>query len=316
MDRQQQPNTEFEGSDNNHGDHSDSDNSGDDGDFDLFVGNLGTFCVESHLKEKFSTYDLKDAKVMRSKCSQNSLGYSFLTIGSLEAAKACINEWNGKEWNGRPLNISWAQKNKTLMIRNLEPSMTVDRLNSHFESFGTIKDLTSIEDDTNTESKIGTLHYQSRRAAEIAKQVMQNKTIEGRALVVEWHPNGRQSHTSPMSSGDVVTSIHIRFEHTKAFDVSSRLNEHSKCLINESSIRSAMCAFGTVIDVSIKSSRTKKTGQQHGFGFVHFENSESGKHAALQAVDKLKEWTPIGEVLYRAEASNNLRKQLGLPTGK
>lgn len=95
------------------------------------------------------------------------------------------------------------------------------------------------------------------------------------------------------------TSIHVSFE-TKKSNVS----------VDEERLREVFAVYGDVVDVSIKEiHEDKKYNLTHGFGFVHFHDTEDGITSALLAAKETK-GKVIDHVVYTAEPSNNLLKQI------
>eukprot|EP01041_Mallomonas_annulata_P008634 gene8634-17810_t len=136
----------------------------------IFVGNLGKFCNENDFRMKFSGYDVQHVNIKRAKNTSAPLGYGFIRFGSNERAKQFIHDWNGKEWNSRTLNISWAQRNSTLIINE------------------------------NTGTAIASIRYESREDAEKAKQVMHRKLFGRTSLSVEWCPGTRHGQQQKSST--------------------------------------------------------------------------------------------------------------------
>lgn len=103
------------------------------------------------------------------------------------------------------------------------------------------------------------------------------------------------------SSGHIntKTSIHVSFETKK-----------SNVLVDEVRLRDVFNIYGEVVDVSIKEiHEDKKYNLTHGFGFVHFHDTEDGITSALNAAKETK-GKFIDHVVYTAEPSNNLLKQI------
>lgn len=75
----------------------------------IYVGNLPWSVDETKLKELFSNYEVSEANLITDKFSGRSKGFGFVTIEDDESAKKAIQEFNGKEVDGRELKISEAK---------------------------------------------------------------------------------------------------------------------------------------------------------------------------------------------------------------
>ena len=76
----------------------------------LFVGNLSWGITDDQLKEFFSTIGtVTEAKVIFDRMSGRSKGYGFVTFESEEDAAKAVEELDGKDFDGRDINVSIAR---------------------------------------------------------------------------------------------------------------------------------------------------------------------------------------------------------------
>lgn len=76
----------------------------------LFVGSLAWAVTDDQLKDFFSTAGtVVSANVIKDRDSGRSKGFGFVEMSSDEEAKAAIEQLNGKELDGRALNVSEAK---------------------------------------------------------------------------------------------------------------------------------------------------------------------------------------------------------------
>lgn len=76
----------------------------------LFVGSLAWAVTDDQLKEFFSAAGtVVSANVIKDRDSGRSKGFGFVEMSSDEEAKAAIDQLNGKELDGRALNVSEAK---------------------------------------------------------------------------------------------------------------------------------------------------------------------------------------------------------------
>tara|TARA_Y100000310_G_scaffold286223_1_gene310213 strand:- start:169 stop:453 length:285 start_codon:yes stop_codon:yes gene_type:complete len=75
----------------------------------IYVGNLPFTVDEEGFKALFSGYETEEVTLIKDKFSGRSKGFGFVTISDDEAAKKAIEEFNGKDVEGRELKVSEAK---------------------------------------------------------------------------------------------------------------------------------------------------------------------------------------------------------------
>ncbi|GEP42118.1 RNA recognition motif domain-containing protein [Brevifollis gellanilyticus] len=76
----------------------------------LYVGNLSYDASESDLFELFNGVgSVRNAEVVVNSRTQRSKGFAFVTMGTVEEARRAVTELHGKEFMGRPLQLSGAK---------------------------------------------------------------------------------------------------------------------------------------------------------------------------------------------------------------
>jgi cold-inducible RNA-binding protein len=76
----------------------------------LYVGNLGYAATNAELEGLFATYGtVQSAQVIVDRDTGRSKGFGFVEMGSDQEAEAAIAALNGKDSNGRVLNVSEAK---------------------------------------------------------------------------------------------------------------------------------------------------------------------------------------------------------------
>jgi cold-inducible RNA-binding protein len=76
----------------------------------LFVGNLSFQTTESELTSLFEPYgEISRIQVMTDRDTGRSRGFAFVEMASEESAAKAIAELNGKEVDGRALNVNEAK---------------------------------------------------------------------------------------------------------------------------------------------------------------------------------------------------------------
>jgi RNA recognition motif-containing protein len=76
----------------------------------LFVGNLSFNTTEIELQDLFGACGaVTDVNLITDRMSGRSKGFAFVTMGTPEEAQNAIQTLNGKEVNGRAMNVSEAR---------------------------------------------------------------------------------------------------------------------------------------------------------------------------------------------------------------
>ena len=77
----------------------------------LYVGNLSYSVTEVDLRDVFSTAgDISEVKVVLDRDTGRPRGFAFVEMASDSAAAAAIAQLNGRELQGRALNVKEAQE--------------------------------------------------------------------------------------------------------------------------------------------------------------------------------------------------------------
>ncbi len=77
----------------------------------LFVGGLSFSTDDAGLKEAFAQFgDVQEAKVVTDRESGRSRGFGFVTLTDDAAANRAIEGMNGKDLDGRTLNVNEARQ--------------------------------------------------------------------------------------------------------------------------------------------------------------------------------------------------------------
>ena len=75
----------------------------------IYVGNLPWSVDEAGLKELFAAHNPEEVTLIKDKYSGRSKGFGFVTIADDETGNKVIQEFNGKEVEGRELKVSEAK---------------------------------------------------------------------------------------------------------------------------------------------------------------------------------------------------------------
>lgn len=76
----------------------------------IYVGNLSYETTEDDLRQAFKEYgEVSSVNIIKDKYSGKSRGFAFVEMASNEEALEAVTNLNGKELNGRTLNINQAR---------------------------------------------------------------------------------------------------------------------------------------------------------------------------------------------------------------
>ncbi|HEY6206012.1 MAG TPA: RNA-binding protein [Chthoniobacterales bacterium] len=76
----------------------------------LYVGNLSFETTENDLQDLFEQHGtVNEVHLMMDRMTGKSRGFAFVTMNDDEQAKAAMTATNGKELNGRALNVNEAR---------------------------------------------------------------------------------------------------------------------------------------------------------------------------------------------------------------
>jgi cold-inducible RNA-binding protein len=76
----------------------------------LYVGNLSFDATENEIQDMFAAAGpVSEVNLIVDRMTNRSRGFAFVTMGSPEAAQAAIQQFNGKNINGRDLTVNEAR---------------------------------------------------------------------------------------------------------------------------------------------------------------------------------------------------------------
>ena len=105
----------------------------------IFVGDLCKEVLELDLKNTFAAFgEVIDVVIKRSRTTNQSLGYGFVTMKNKEQAQHCFEHADRVVLKGRKIRIAKAQRNTKLIISNLSGLSTPDQLNAAFRVYGQV----------------------------------------------------------------------------------------------------------------------------------------------------------------------------------
>ncbi len=76
----------------------------------LYIGNLSYSVTSDSLSDLFAQHGtVESARIITDRDTGRSKGFAFIEMSSDQEAEGCINELNGREFEGRQMNVSEAK---------------------------------------------------------------------------------------------------------------------------------------------------------------------------------------------------------------
>ena len=76
----------------------------------IYVGNIAFSMTEDDLRQAFEAFgEVSRATILKDKMTNRSRGFGFVEMPNQEEGQKAVQELNGKEMNGRALNVSEAR---------------------------------------------------------------------------------------------------------------------------------------------------------------------------------------------------------------
>lgn len=176
----------------------------------LFVGRLSWNIDDEWLRREFEPLGgVIAARVMMERSTGKSRGYGYVDFESKSAAEKALNEYQGKEIDGRPVNLDLSTSkprpsnprverakqfgdvpsapSDTLFIGNLSFNATRDGLFSAFGEYGqVISCRIPTHPDTEQPKGFGYVQFSSVDEAKAALEALNGEYIEGRACRLDY----------------------------------------------------------------------------------------------------------------------------------
>ncbi|EGV63083.1 hypothetical protein CANTEDRAFT_106956, partial [Yamadazyma tenuis ATCC 10573] len=192
----------------------------------LFVGRLSWNIDDDWLKREFEpSGGVISARVIMERATGKSRGYGYVDFESKADAEKALQDFQGKEIDGRPINLDLSTSkpqtpakndrakkfgdvvsapSDTLFIGNLSFNATRDKL---FEAFGQYGEVISCRipthPDTQQPKGFGYVQYGSIEEAKAALEALNGEYIEGRPCRLDYStPRDPASSQKPRFGGD------------------------------------------------------------------------------------------------------------------
>jgi len=228
----------------------------------VFVGNIDYKVTDEQLKEYFKDLKFVDAAINKRK--DVSVGYGFITFDDEEEAKKCVEQFDKKDFQGRPLKVELAkEKSETAKRRGSRRNMRgKGRRNNSFrrrkssDKINKKESEASADESSNEEAK-----NESSGSESNTEGTTKNKT--------RFRKQKRSRQRKPREGGEPSkTTIYVANLPFKTDD--EKLKE----------------AFKDYKVSKVHVARYKG-GKSKGFGFIEVENEEEQKKILVECSNKI-----------------------------
>jgi len=232
----------------------------------VFVGNIDYKVTDEQLKEFFKDVKFVDAAINKRK--DVSVGYGFITFDDEEEAKKCVEQFDKKEFQGRPLKVELAkEKTETTKRRGSRRNMRGKGRRSN-NSFRRRK---NSDKDSKKESEASADEGSSNDEGKTESSGSESNTEGSNKNKSRFRKQKRFRQRKPREGGEPSkTTIYVANLPFKTDD--DKLREAFKDY--EDSISKVHVA-------------RYKGGKSKGFGFIEVENEEVQKKILVECSNKI-----------------------------
>jgi len=258
----------------------------------LYVGDLNQKVTESHLYELFKQAGtVASIRVCRDSTTRKSLGYGYVNFQSVADAERALDTLNYTKLQGRPIRISWSQRDPSqrrsnvgnTFIKNLDPSIDSLNLEEVFSAFGNIVSCkVQTHAETGESLGYGFVQFEKDEVAKKAIEAMNGKCLNDKKIFIG--PFIPRRMRAPVNSASVFTNLYVK-------ELPSSTDEEK--------FNALFAPFGVITSAKLFPNDGKP------FGFVNFEKHED----AVRAVEEMNGKTVDGKALYVARAQSKMERK-------
>jgi len=167
----------------------------------IHVNNLAWSIKEEELKEHFAKFGEIEKVKIPTRPKGGSKGFGFITFKTNEAAKDAVENMNNVSVEDRRIGVVFStsvekkkdkpfvgddQESNKLVVRQLAWAVQDEQLEEAFEQFGTLTSHRVVKAKNGKSKGFGFVMFESVDEAKAAKEAMDGKEIEGRAITVHF----------------------------------------------------------------------------------------------------------------------------------
>lgn len=252
----------------------------------LYVCNLSPTTNESNLRMIFEPYgQVSSTKIMRDVYTSVSRRFGFVSFATVEEAEKARENLNYEKIDGFEIRICFKKiasefkEVANLFIKNINPSISIKKVDALFSQFGKIVSCSIRTNDKGESLKYGYIQYESEESANEAREKLNGSTQFGQIINVEKFVSSKNRET-------IKNNIYLK-NFPKSWSI-------EKC---KTEVNTMFTQIGTVIcsDVREKKFQDDKIAF---YGFCAFESPESAKLAIEKYKNAQLEGWQEGEDLF------------------
>nr|GMD20124.1 polyadenylate-binding protein 6-like [Ipomoea batatas] len=235
----------------------------------LYVGDLHPETTAADLEAAFSVIGPLDSFAVRKDAvSGKSICYAFVNFFCVSHALNAMKRLNHTTLRGKPMRISWWQKDSELrksgignvFVKNLAPSITSAQLESIFSKYGLIVSCKIAEEENGKSKCYGFVQFETQNSAISAISALNGAVFEGKELHVSTFKK-KEERVMDAFNEQKFTNLYV-----KNFGVN----------MTEDLLREKFSRYGNVKSAVIM---RDEQGNSKGFGFVNFDSDEDARKA-------------------------------------
>jgi len=285
----------------------------------IHVNNLAWSIKEEELNEYFSEFGEIETVKIPTRPKGGSKGFGFITFKTDEAAKNAVDKMNNVSIEERRIGVVFStsvekkkeksfvgddQESNKLVVRQLAWAVQSEQLGEAFEEFGALTSHRVVTAKNGKSKGFGFVVFETVENAKAAKDAMDGKEIEGRAITVHFSkstgPRKRQETEGNEEGSPSKQSRRKRNRRNKrknrtegespeegASESAQEPKEKKRRPRNklyvkistettDEDLRGVFTTYGTIKKVDIP---TNKEGAVKGHAYVQFENEEDATQA-------------------------------------
>jgi len=279
----------------------------------IHVNNLAWSIKEDELKNVFSEFGEIEKVKIPTRPKGGSKGFGFITFKTNEAAKNAVEKMNNVNLEERRIGVVFStsvekkketpvgddEKGNRLVVRQLAWAVTDEQLEEAFAEHGNLTNHKVVKARNGKSKGFGFVVYETAEMAQAAKEAMDGKEIEDRAITVHFsNSTGRKRQAKPKDENDEASPAkgrsrrnkrqnrnrtgHASDEDGESPAPKQRQRKRNKlyCKISndttEEDLRGVFTAFGALKKVDIPKN---KEGEVKGHAYVQFETEEDAEKA-------------------------------------
>lgn len=232
-----------------------------------------------------------------------SKGYGFIQFESVDSAEKAIDKLDGKILNGKKVYVgkfipkkeriaqSGSQRFTNIFVKNLDESITDEKLKELFSSYGSIKSAIVMIDENGKSRGFGFVDFEEPQDAAEAVDNMKETEVAGKVVYV-----GRAQKKYEREAELRSKFEQMKMERLSKFQGANLYVKNLEDDVTDDKLRELFSPYGTITSAVVK--RDNKNVSK-GFGFVCFSTPEEATKAVQELSGKIVGTKPLYVALHQ-----------------